>query len=348
MRKLLTAAIPCYNSADYMKHCIQTLLAGGDAIEIIIVNDGSTDETQAIAERYAAKYPAIVRVVNKENGGHGSAVNAGIDAATGLFYKVVDSDDWVSVKALSILMEKLQELADLYEDKDGATSVPDLVISNFVYEKEGKLLKEVMRYKRLPKDRLFGWDRFSLDPGHYLLMHSIIYRTQLLKDCGLRLPEHMFYVDNIYAYVPLPYVKRMYYLDINLYRYFIGRPDQSVQEDIMIKRVDQQIAVNRIMMDAWRLCDDPLITDRPRLQKYMLADLEIISTISSVLLIRTHTDEALQKKDELWAYLAERDPNTYRAITHRFIGRGITMKGSVPRKITEWIYQVLQKVVGFS
>ncbi len=348
-RKLLSFAVPCYNSAAYMRHCISTLLTGGDEVEIIIINDGSTDDTLTIANKYAAKYPDIVKVVDKENGGHGSGVNAGIDHATGLYFKVVDSDDWLSVKALSELMEKLRDFGAAYEEKGEKSSIPDLVIANYVYEKEGKLVKEVVRYHALPKNQIFGWDRFSIpEPGHYLLMHSIIYRTELLKDCGLRLPEHMFYVDNIYAYVPLPHVKRMYYMDLNLYRYFIGRPDQSVHEDVMISRVDQQIAVNKIMMDAWRLMDDPLITDRPRLQKYMISDLEIISTISSVLLIRAHTDEALQKKDELWAYLEEKDPNTYKAITHRFIGRGITMKGSVPRKITERIYQVLQRIVGFS
>lgn len=347
--KLLTFAVPCYNSADYMRHCISTLLTGGDRVEIVIINDGSKDDTLTIANKYAAKYPDIVRVVDKENGGHGSGVNAGIDHATGLYYKVVDSDDWVSVKALSELLDKLEEFAEAFDEKGSSANIPDLVIANYVYEKEGKLVKEVVKYHHLPKGQIFGWDRFSIpEPGHYLLMHSIIYRTGLLKECGLRLPEHMFYVDNIYAYVPLPYVKRMYYLDINLYRYFIGRPDQSVHEDVMIGRVDQQIAVNKIMIDSWKLMDDPMITDRPRLQRYMLKDLEIITTISSILLIRAHTDEALQKKEELWKYLEEKDPNTCKALKHRFLGGGINIPGRVSRKIAEEVYLALQKVVGFS
>ena len=93
--KLLTVTIPCYNSEDYMEKCIDSLLIGGDEVEMIIVNDVSKDQTAEIADRYAAEYPSIVKAIHKENGGHGSAVNAGMENATGLFFKVVDSDDWV-------------------------------------------------------------------------------------------------------------------------------------------------------------------------------------------------------------------------------------------------------------
>lgn len=97
--KLLSIAIPCYNSAAYMRKCIDSLLPGGEDVEIIIVNDGSSDNTMDIAEEYRERFPAIIKVVNKENGGHGSAVNVGIEQARGLYFKVVDSDDWVSQSA---------------------------------------------------------------------------------------------------------------------------------------------------------------------------------------------------------------------------------------------------------
>ena len=85
--------------------------------------------------------------------------------------------------------------------------------------------------------------------GKYILMHSVIYRTELLRECKLELPKHTFYVDNIFVYKPLPYVKTMYYMDVNFYRYFIGRNDQSVNEEVMIRRIDQQLLVNRLMID---------------------------------------------------------------------------------------------------
>ena len=219
--KLLSVAIPSYNSESYMRNCIESLLPGGEEVEIIVVNDGSKDGTAAIADEYAAKYPTIVKAVHQENGGHGEAVNAGLRNATGLYYKVVDSDDWVNKEAYLKILETLAKLV-----KSG--EMIDMLISNYVYEKEGKARKKVMQYRSaFPKDQVFTWDDVKfLHVGQYILMHSVIYRTQMLKDCALELPKHTFYVDNIYVYHPLPYVKKMYYMDVNFYRYFIGRGDQ--------------------------------------------------------------------------------------------------------------------------
>ena len=255
--KLLSIAIPCYNSQNYMRNCIESLLPGGDEVEIIIVNDGSKDDTAAIAEEYAAKYPGIVKAVHQENGGHGEAVNAGLRNATGLYFKVVDSDDWVNLAAYQEILKTLEELA-------GGQKTVDMFISNFVYEKEGQKRKKVMRYRTaFPQNQIFTWDdvRF-LHKGQYILMHSVIYRTKLLRECGLELPKHTFYVDNIFVYHPLPYVKNLYYLDVNFYRYYIGRADQSVNEQVMIGRIDQQLKVNYLMIDDHKLTDKKLIPSR--------------------------------------------------------------------------------------
>ena len=274
--KLLSIAIPCYNSQDYMEKCIESLLVGGEEVEILVVDDGSSDRTAEIADAYAEKYPTIVKAIHQENGGHGEAVNAGMRNATGLYFKVVDSDDWVNKEAYISILKTLYELLR------GPETV-DLLISNFVYEKQGATRKKVMQYRR------------CLPQGKYLLMHSMIYRTQLLHDCGLELPKHTFYVDNLFAFEPLPYVKNLYYLDVNFYRYFIGRDDQSVNEKVMIKRIDQQIRVNKLMVDAYIKCGN---TNR-RLKAYMFSYLDIITTISSIMLIRANTEESLQKKKEL-------------------------------------------------
>ena len=150
--KLLSFAIPCYNSAAYMEKCVDSLLRGGEDVEIIIVDDGSTDDTAWIADRYAESYPSIVNVVHKENGGHGSAVNAGIERAQGLYFKVVDSDDWVKEDAYMQILETLKNLT-------GGEKVLDMLISNFVYEKTGQNRHKVMRYKHaLPAGELFSWE----------------------------------------------------------------------------------------------------------------------------------------------------------------------------------------------
>ena len=139
--KLLSVTVPCYNSQAYMRNCVDSLLEGGDLVEILIVDDGSQDDTGKIADEYAAKYPNIVRAIHQENGGHGEAVNTGIKNATGLYFKVVDSDDWVNAEAYHAILDKLQEIA-------GGPQVLDMMISNFVYEKQGAKRKKIMRYTK--------------------------------------------------------------------------------------------------------------------------------------------------------------------------------------------------------
>lgn len=337
--KLLTFAIPCYNSESYMRHCIESILPGGEDVEILIVDDGSTkDNTAAIADEYQEKYPTIVRAIHQENGGHGEAVNAGIRNATGLYFKVVDSDDWVDADAYKKILDKLRELA-------GSDTTLDMLLANYVYEKEGAKHKKVMRQTGFPVDQIFTWsDVRHFHKGHYILMHSVIYRTKLLRECGLELPKHTFYVDNIYVYKPLPHVRTMYYMDVDFYRYFIGRDDQSVNEQVMIGRIDQQIRVNKIMIDdvdIWKV-------QNPKCRKYMLNYLEIITVISTIMLIRSGTEENLEKKRELWGYIKEKDIALFHKLRRGIMGRTMNLPGKGGRKISVAAYRISQKVVGFN
>jgi glycosyltransferase involved in cell wall biosynthesis len=337
--KLLSVAIPCYNSAAYMSKCIDSLLVGGEDVEIIVVNDGSSDETSDIGHRYEKLFPSIVRVIDKENGGHGSAVNAGLEAAKGLFYKVVDSDDWVKESAYLAILDKLRELS-------GSDKVLDMLISNFVYEKEGADKKKVMRFGHaLPKDELFTWNQVGhFHKGQYILMHSVIFRTKLLRDAGIKLPEHTFYVDNVFVFEPLPYVKHMYYMDVNFYRYYIGREDQSVNEKVMIGRVDQQIRVNKIMIDYMAGRNIP----NRKLRNYMVSYLEIMMTVSSIMLIRAESEEALEKKEELWKYLAEKDALLFVKLRYGLLGRAMNLPGRSGRKLSVAGYKLAHWFVGFN
>lgn len=337
--KLLTVTIPCYNSQDYMEKCIDSLLIGGEDVEIIIVDDGSKDMTPEIADSYAKKYPDIVKAIHQENGGHGEAVNTGIRNATGLYFKVVDSDDWVDASAYKEILTTLKRMAK------GSRRL-DMLISNFVYEKEGAKHKKVMKYSTaLPKNEMFTWkDVRHFYKGQYILMHSVIYRTQLLHDCGLELPKHTFYVDNLFVYIPLPYVKTMYYLDVDFYRYYIGREDQSVNESIMIRRIDQQIRVNKIMIDAFDLWK---IQNR-KLRKYMFNYLEIITVISTVMLIRSGTEENLEKKRELWNYIKKKDIRLFHKLRNGIMGNTMNLPGKGGRKISIAAYKISQKIVGFN
>ena len=338
--KLLSFAIPCYNSAAYMEKCIKSCLAGGDDVEIIIVDDGSTkDDTLKIAKEYEAKYPNIVKAVHQENGGHGQAVNTGLANATGMFFKVVDSDDWVDVKSYKKILTKLKSFVE--ED-----DLPDMLIANYVYEKVGAKRKKVIHYENaLPVDRMFGWDEmghFKVD--QYILMHSVIYRTQLIKEFGLKLPEHTFYVDNIFVFEPLPVVQKMYYMNVNFYRYFIGREDQSVNEKVMISRVDQQIYVTKTMIDMYDLNK----ISSKKLKNYMINYLAIMMTVSSILLIRSKKQENLAKKKELWTYLKKKDLKVFLKIRYGILGQTMNIPGKPGRKISSLAYSVARRLVGFN
>ena len=175
-------------------------------------------------------------------------------------------------------------------------------------------------------------------------MHSVIYRTHLLRNCNLVLPKHTFYVDNLFVYVPLKYVKDIYYLNVDFYRYFIGREDQSVNESVMIKRIDQQIKVNKLMIDTVDLQN----IENENLYRYMINYLEIITIVSGVLLIRSGTKENLEKKKELWKYIKEKDIKIYRSLRYGIMGRMLNLPGVPGRKMCIGAYKISQKIVGFN
>ena len=342
MDKILTFAVPCYNSADYMDHCVKTLLTAGEDVEIILVDDGSTkDDTPQKCDEWQEKYPDIIRAIHQENGGHGEGVNQGIRNARGMYYKVVDSDDWLDEDSLQKVMAKLRECA--------RWPVPlDLLIANYVYEHVEDGTQKPMGYRNVfPVERVFTWEDIGrFGPSQYLLMHSVIYRTELLRECGLELPKHTFYVDNIFVYNPLPTVKSIYYMDEDLYRYFIGRADQSVNEKVMMGRVDQQLRVTRLMIDAHDL--RKLQKEQPRLGRYMTSYLAMMMTISSIFLIMEGSEESLRKKDELWEYLKARDWKLCHQLKYRSLAFVGNLPGKGGRELALKLYRIAQKIYKFN
>ncbi|VQS31570.1 glycosyltransferase involved in cell wall biogenesis [Streptococcus pneumoniae] len=147
--KLLSIAISSYNAAAYLHYCVESLVIGGEQVGILIINDGSQDQTQEIAECLASKYPNIVRTIYQKNKCHGGAVNRGLAEASGRYFKVVDSDDWVDPRAYLKILEILQELESKGQEVD-------VFVTNFVYEKEGQSRKKSMSYESvLPVRQIF-------------------------------------------------------------------------------------------------------------------------------------------------------------------------------------------------
>jgi len=338
--KILTIAIPSYNSEEYLEHAVDSLLCGGDEIEVLIVNDGSADRTADIADDYEKRFPGIVRAIHKKNGGHGSAVNRGLQEAQGIYFKVLDSDDWLDQEAFLRVLQVLRTFSGKQEEP------LDLLIANYVYERvlEGK--QKVIGYKNaFPEECVFTWDDMAhLHTSQNILMHSVIYRTGLLRECGLKLPEHTFYVDNLFVYQPLPMARRLYYINADLYRYYIGREDQSVNEKVMMGRIDQQIRVTKAMIDVSRLSEIP----SKKLASYMVKYLAMMMTICTVFLIKLGDSESAWKKEEIWQYLKERDEELYTAVRSCMLGRSMHLKGRAGQKMIILGYRISQKIYGFN
>ena len=333
----ITFAVPCYNSAAYMRKCIESLLSVDDPeAEIVLVDDGSTDDTPAIADDYAAKYPDKIRAVHQENRGHGGAVMTGLANARGEYFKVVDSDDWLDT---SVIAEVLHFL-------DAPQEKPDMIVCNYVYDKVGAAHKKVMSYgNALPERRLISWDDVGhFAKGQYMLMHAVIYRTELLRTCGLDLPLHTFYVDNLFVYVPMAQVRTLYYIPCDLYHYFIGREDQSVHESVMIRRIDQQMRVNRLMVEQL----DPLKVENRRAAKYLFNYLEIVTAVTCILTTISDSEENYRKRDALWASVKKADPKLCRKLRRGILCSSTCPKTRPGRKIAIAEYKLANKIFGFN
>lgn len=339
--KYITFAVPCYNSAAYMERCIESLLVFKNYVEIIIIDDGSTDETPEIADKYAFQYPETVRVIHKANGGHGSGVNTGLAQASGRYFKVVDSDDWLDAASLQ---KVLFHMMHWEKQKKWA----DMIVCNYVYDHLYENRKKSMSYKNVFKEgQMLTWNDIGIfSPSQYLVMHSLIFRTEVLKKSGVTLPEHTFYVDNIFAYKPLPYVEKIYYINTDLYHYFIGREDQSVNEEILKQRIDQQIFVTKIVADC---VDLKKVKEKyPKLARYMTRNVSIMMAISSIHLLLIDSDEAWKKRDDLWNYIKTHNKNLYRKLRYTTLSSFTNLPGKTGRFVTVTGYQAARKIYQFN
>jgi len=336
--KLLSIIVPSYNSEDYLDRCVESLLIGDHRIEVIIVNDGSSDATADIANAYAMRFPHIVSVIHQENKGHGGGINAGLKAAQGKYFKVIDSDDWADEDSLKAVMSELNQL-------ENENLEVDLLINNYVYERDGKALNKTVSFtSSFPTGEIFGWDIAKAIPrGKYLMMHALIYNTALLRRIHLTLPEKTFYVDNLYVYLPFKHVKTMKYIDVDLYRYYIGRDDQSITEANMIKRIDQQLKVNRMMIEATDWTEATV----PDSETYLIRHLEAVISISSSLLNKIGTDEAMREKTNLWHELERINDEVYTRINHTIVAKILRPTSSPVRWTSNRIYKIVRTMAGY-
>ncbi len=309
--KLMTFVVPSYNSEAYLNRCIDTLLFDLERVEIIIVNDGSKDNTIKIANEYKKKYPKTVKVIDKENGGHGSGVNAGLQNATGLYFKVVDSDDWLDVANATYLLDKIAQHL-----KEGVS--PDLYVTDFLYNKYDEGKSFVRTYKEnFPIEKIIDWNhlKHKFSYSSTLLMHALVYKTSVLYDCQMVLPEHTFYVDNIVSYLPLSSTKSLYYIDRVVYNYYIGREDQSIQRHNIVKRYEQQIRVFKIIMHSFTY--DELQAMPRGLKRYMKHALMDMMIITQMFTTGEYSRDRKKHLNDMWAELKAYDKKMYHFLKYR-------------------------------
>ncbi|MCH5184182.1 MAG: glycosyltransferase family 2 protein [Oscillospiraceae bacterium] len=340
--KLLTFVVPSYNSEAYLHKCVESLLPAKESCEIIIVDDGSTDRTGEIADAYAAKEPDCVRVIHQPNGGHGSGINNGLKAAQGLYFKVIDSDDWADTEALLRVVETLGAL----EEQGGV----DLMVCNYVYEYTDTGKRQIMRFgNALPEGRILSWS----DTHHFyitqqLSLHSCIYRTETLRKSGVCLPEHVFYEDNMFVYVPLAYVQRLYYLNTDFYRYAIGRQGQSVAKASLIKHSEDQRIVSLAVFASH---DVPKIKkENPKLGRYMHHSMSFLMMIAVLFTRIANTREADAQVKEFWKEIVKIDPK--RGKRMKFFSRSgvflLSLPGAPGRLFCRIMYAISHRVVRFN
>ncbi len=371
----ITFVVPCYNSQDYMRRCVNSLLPGGKDVEIIIVDDGSGDRTGEIADTYQALYPDTVRTVHKPNGGHGSGINVGLKLARGLYFKVVDSDDWLDAEAYRGLLDYLKELQTKQREEglkeqgkgqrkgskgqgkglkgqgkgsgEEGQPLPDLIVSNYVYDHLEEGVQKPIRYRNVfPRRQICTWKEIKgFLPSQYLVMHAQIFRTELLRQAKVELPEHTFYVDNLFSCVPLPLVERLVYLDLDLYHYYLGREDQSVNEKVMISRIHQLIRVTNLAADAVDL--EKLEEKEPKLADYLRRNISIMMAMTSIHLLLMRSPEGIRERKELWEGLQKRNPRLYRHLRYRTLSGWTYLPGWLGREIALWGYRLAKKFIKF-
>lgn len=339
--KLLSVIIPCYNSADYMRKAVHSVLAGGDDVEIIIVDDGSADQTGSIADQYQKNYPEICIAIHKENGGHGDAVMTGLKRATGIYVDVLDSDDWMDKAAFPKMLSELRQLSA----PDRQT---DLFVRNTIYDKNlpNEKHKHTIHFRgSIPSGRRVTWDECGRFPtGSLIFMHSAVFRREFLLSSGLSMPKHTFYVDHLYVYIPMRYVKTIYYADLNVYHYRIGREGQSVQADIMIKQIDQALKVFLMMAKAFNVEEIECKKQRLYIRNY----LEMMVSTSYAFLTIDGKPASLRKRDKMMSTLAKKQPWVYKTMLRRPSGIISSMPDFINIPLVHIVYYIFYKVFRFN
>ena len=336
---LVTFVVPCYNSAAFMSRAVDSLLAASQPCEILLINDGSRDNTGDVAREYASRYDNVI-AIDQENANWGGVVNNALARARGAYFKVLDSDDYFEVGALCRVLDALS-----LKVADG--DAPDLLITNYVYDHLASNSERIMQYRSFfPHGRVFTWGemgRQGLDK--FIMIHAAWYKTAILRESGVQLPTKVSYMDSILLLHPMPYVKTLLYLNIEPYHYIIGREGQSVEIEVVKKNIDQQLLATRLAIED---TDYAALNERePNCATLMSGYVSCMMSTSTVHLYMIGTPEAIRKNRELWDYLRDRNPTLYEQVRHSWAGRAYR-KTAFGRLLARGGYTIAKKIYKFA
>lgn len=241
--KLLTIIIPTYNAEQFLDKCLTSFILEDeklfDKLEVLVINDGSPDNSRAVAQKYVDKYPSVYKIVDKENGGHGSGINVGTEKATGMYFKVIDADDWVDKDGFQQYVKYIKEIAEGVNGHGDELKAPDVLVTpykeyNITTKKETEYVAQPHQYNvDYTLDEIMDqWQACHMD----LHFWGVSYNTEFYKSLNYKLVEGVFYEDQEYATVPMSYAKNVRILDCMVYVYRVGDVNQSVFGDTQVKR----------------------------------------------------------------------------------------------------------------
>ena len=299
--KTLSITIPVYNTESYLRRCLDSVLLEEalDDLELLIVNDGSKDGSPDLIREYAARYPQTIVFIDKENGGHGSTVNAGLKAATGRYFRVLDSDDWVDSPEFLKYLDALKHCDE------------DIVVTPYTMEYvfDGRQL--AYAYKWLDHNVTIPIEDLHYDGSdQYFTIHSSTVKTEVLRESGMQLFEKCFYVDMQYILYPIPWFKTVRVLDNPVYRYFIGRPEQSMSQESMMRNYPQHQKVLTWMIDYYGQFSDKML---PNVSDYMARIVRFTYYTHLDLLCKKMKNKRLARRTirELDAHVRQVSPHLY-------------------------------------
>ena len=243
MEKTLTISVACYNVGQFLRKTLDSLIAPEimDELEVLVVNDGSSDDTAEIAREYEEKYPQTFRLVDKANGGYGSTLNYSIPAARGRYFKQLDGDDWYNTDGLVRLVRFLR------------TATADIVLNGRTeVDQEGVARHTVNVWDSLYAEKYDGQTvRLStLEPFVYGIW-VVTYRTALLQEHPFTLPEKQLYTDRMFITYPIPWIRTVAFQNYDVYCYRTGHEGQSVSTENRIRHAREAISGFETLLDYY-------------------------------------------------------------------------------------------------